>query len=1435
MAVLWPNMTVCPIKYKTRVFKIQGQDIDSTLDNIAFDHVTGNLQISTASASANSPFHKMAKINTPTKNVHKKLFSDISLNKDQSPNSTDSMDVEQPTSLSKESEISVDPDCCGTEFTDISVTVEDQDTLTQITKQLQDLLPAVTAHLSEYGRLEEWVAFFKLINSGDFDVNHIASQLFWDVVKFIQVGNIHAMRFSPEVKEFWTVGMSLFHAKFIRFMGGYKAIGLLTDGSERNRKSLVPDISRVNFICPEIKSLREEKKKHKIGCEKPGIILSNIKALENSSCDLKSKSYKLCIDGKKISAGFGKKLGEVDLFGHESAPTLLDKQNRLNAEEMMIADTLTAIDHALELEKENIYDLNMDARADLHRHAVDIISVITYRIKELRFSKVQKNHALDKLIKMAGEQWQKSTYSYAISKVKTQLHRIDMCIDDALKVNQKLGIIASSCQSMTNVCRTDNIVDLGKQENYVCLKEHIQTIHSEEIDSCYIKQRTQAWFDKRKKAKATGSTLYRAIGLSTLKEQQIHFDKLGCNKSLNEVDFPESVKLAMKHGTENEINAIGTIVNQVIPVYEKNTKFYEEGCYSVSNSDDPDFIIVSPDGSCRTSGVPVSAVEIKCPVPGKVYTPDVHYMIPEYYVCQILSEMTVLSTSYLLYVCWTPKSTTVLRADYDETLWHAMVKELARIYCPINGNPERPKRKSPNVMIIKEMIRTYLSEKVVLLGEFPSNISLQCNHTEGSMTGDNLRGLHGYSSEERSEESGLGIAYKIHAEMGNVRQVIMRAENCLHEMYNVVRIPAKEVLVAVLSDLDRTKTQEQQVQAIPIAYGLSGYSLKVEAVRSIIHELIEVCHQSSITVRSVSSDGQFYKLCVRSADNKPLTILQLAKDTWVSAKKMKKEEIIRLLMSLNYKQTGSESIEDTVEMNYQIATDTHVRANNSRSVIVYGWKGVKWPKLYNPRRLTELISQKTRKLVETQEDATLRSEAFESLPPEVLNDLASNVIDDQDLLDVCQPNINAPDVMEVQESEAGVQNVPDEVQSELTEANIETEIINDNSSNASEVSYDEMIKGLQEIDNKRKKPKWSKLTKETLKTLLSAEPKTVMDKFTKDELQICGAVFREAIELREGITVETMTKMSLVNAFSRILGNKMCLAPKKSPKKLRMILKDYLSRKFGKDALNAVAATYNFLNHDLPKWRKSAFFKDGMHIDDYSAPYIWYSKPEYFSSVGEHIVYLLDCHHLFVNARCYVCQNGISGLGVKKEAWVAIAKSKSNKQTGLNIAIVRDMIDRQSNAIAQIVFSENVEREMRKTGWLTEATFCAKIRNWYRAEDEPGLDVKERQVARIALRTMLLESVNLAEFPPPGNHVAGMPVVMFEGILTNIDRRIQLYALTPGNSYNVRAPNTLDIENLFSEFQELDPKSSGALMPDDIPTALETASYIMQQRLNPDR
>ena len=54
-------------------------------------------------------------------------------------------------------------------------------------------------------------------------------------------------------------------------------------------------------------------------------------------------------------------------------------------------------------------------------------------------------------------------------------------------------------------------------------------------------------------------------------------------------------------------------------------------------------------------------------------------------------------------------------------------------------------------------------------------------------------------------------------------------------------------------------------------------------------------------------------------------------------------------------------------------------------------------------------------------------------------------------------------------------------------------------------------------------------------------------------------------------------------------------------------------------------------------------------------------------------------------------------------------------------------------------------------------------------------------------------------------------------------------------AYNPRALGSLEVENFFGEFQELDPSGSGVIRADDIPKALSTASELIEARLNPNR
>ena len=46
--------------------------------------------------------------------------------------------------------------------------------------------------------------------------------------------------------------------------------------------------------------------------DKPGIITSNIDAVAGTH-NAQQKRYELCLDGKRLTVGFGSKLGDVDL------------------------------------------------------------------------------------------------------------------------------------------------------------------------------------------------------------------------------------------------------------------------------------------------------------------------------------------------------------------------------------------------------------------------------------------------------------------------------------------------------------------------------------------------------------------------------------------------------------------------------------------------------------------------------------------------------------------------------------------------------------------------------------------------------------------------------------------------------------------------------------------------------------------------------------------------------------------------------------------------------------------------------------------------------------------------------------------------------------------------------------------------------------------
>ena len=96
-------------------------------------------------------------------------------------------------------------------------------------------------------------------------------------------------------------------------------------------------------------------------CKSPGIIHSNI---DTVCSDLSStiNAFNLCVDGKNIASGFGKYLGDVNLFGHESEPTFKSRTERYKIESLAIDNADKKLSSWFERDVTNLSELNQANR-----------------------------------------------------------------------------------------------------------------------------------------------------------------------------------------------------------------------------------------------------------------------------------------------------------------------------------------------------------------------------------------------------------------------------------------------------------------------------------------------------------------------------------------------------------------------------------------------------------------------------------------------------------------------------------------------------------------------------------------------------------------------------------------------------------------------------------------------------------------------------------------------------------------------------------------------------------------------------------------------------------------------------------------------------------------------------------------------------------------
>ena len=115
-------------------------------------------------------------------------------------------------------------------------------------------------------------------------------------------------------------------------MSGPRNTGQIISGTYQRGLCSRQD-SKINFAIPAVQNLSEDK----LEPIYPGVLIDSISNLANH---MPSKCVKLGIDGKKISRGKGRTMGDIDCWGFEAKPTLQDRKLRYQTETKEVNELL---------------------------------------------------------------------------------------------------------------------------------------------------------------------------------------------------------------------------------------------------------------------------------------------------------------------------------------------------------------------------------------------------------------------------------------------------------------------------------------------------------------------------------------------------------------------------------------------------------------------------------------------------------------------------------------------------------------------------------------------------------------------------------------------------------------------------------------------------------------------------------------------------------------------------------------------------------------------------------------------------------------------------------------------------------------------------------------------------------------------------------------
>ena len=652
-------------------------------------------------------------------------------------------------------------------------------------------------------------------------------------------------------------------------------------------------------------------------------------------------------------------------------------------------------------------------------------------------------------------------------------------------------------------------------------------------------------------------------------------------------------------------------------------------------------------------------------------------------------------------------------------------------------------------------------------------------------------------------------------------ELCVKLTQSVEEGINFLRVEASEIIAFLAMDSECI-VKPGIPPHIPIAYSLKGPSLSNKTFRNMRNDIRNELHSRNTSVLCEVYEGQFHDIIVNSDEGKPLTRLQHAKQHFknVLDNNDKKDLLDALLPYSEITSVDKDELNNipfengkihkmesiTVGMkrvlvdNDHFIREIHITINEvnnySMKDIVTNHRISLWNKYLhnvnpNGQNANENVDTKLsqQELTELIRGTKLHRRLFHHIESHDMSEfIDSDESDDPDYVPAIE------DLSENSDSEPDIQ-YHDE---EMSGHNLSTVSVSSNGQSC----IKKILHNLQELNNKHN---WNN---ESVDSLLKEyfNSRIGISKFFMYEMDIINQQVKHFFG-KELFQKKDCKQVHVRKLFQQLKCIPQLLVHESSDdeqivmhelKSLFEIYRQFITQsKYPKEFLAAQVCKINHME-SVCEWESNSNVEIIVDLPWINTQHLIFNYPEWNSDRKQCEMHTFDYTHILNNLHFHACNKGFKN--VHTQAFIEVSNEDHDV---LPRALVEDKKDRQNCTISQRFFSKDVQKILTKLGHRSEAEFVHYTRNWFRACDECGMDMKIRLWHLNNAYEYFLQHLSLNDYPPPTTYISRIPIKMYKALLHSISTRFSLFQLSSNECYNSRAISTLAVESFFSDLSPI--------------------------------